>query len=152
MVWVDITLSAPLPPAPLFSIRACMWTAFPSLSEAVPGDLFSGTVSPEVWRTSGHLGGTSDKEPACQCRRWKRSGFSPWVRNIPWRRTWQPAPVFFLVWRIPWTDKAGELQSMGSQSQIRLKQLSMHFLLIWIINYLLRMHFNLEINARKYFY
>ena len=28
-------------------------TAFPSLGEAVPGDIFSGTVSPEVWRTSG---------------------------------------------------------------------------------------------------
>ena len=23
-----------------------------------------------------------------------RSGFNPWVRKIPWRRKWQPAPVF----------------------------------------------------------
>ena len=22
-------------------------------------------------------------------------GFSPWVRKIPWRREWVPAPVFF---------------------------------------------------------
>ena len=23
-----------------------------------------------------------------------RHGFDPWVRNIPWRRKWQPTPVF----------------------------------------------------------
>ena len=39
-----------------------------------------------------------------------------------------------------------------TKSQIRLKHLSMNFLLICIINYLLTMHFNPEINARKYFY
>ena len=31
-----------------------------------------------------------------------------------------------LAWRIPWTEEAGGLQSMGSQSQTRLKQLSPH--------------------------
>ena len=31
------------------------------------------------------------KESACQCRRHK---FNPWVRKIPWRRKWQPTPVF----------------------------------------------------------
>ena len=40
-------------------------------------------------------GGTSGKEPACQCRRHKRHGFDPWVGKIPWRRKWQPTPVFF---------------------------------------------------------
>ena len=39
-------------------------------------------------------GGTSGKEPACQCRRPKRRGFHPWVGKIPWRRAWQPTPVF----------------------------------------------------------
>ena len=24
----------------------------------------------------------------------KRSGFDPWVGNIPWRRAWKPTPVF----------------------------------------------------------
>ena len=38
--------------------------------------------------------GTSGKEPACQGRRHKRCGFSPWVRKIPWRRSWQPTLVF----------------------------------------------------------
>ena len=33
-------------------------------------------------------------ESACQCRRGKRHGFNPWVDKIPWRRKWQPAPVF----------------------------------------------------------
>ena len=31
------------------------------------------------------------KEFACQCR---RLGFNPWVGKIPWRRKWQPTPVF----------------------------------------------------------
>ena len=44
--------------------------------------------------TGSFPGGTSGKEPACQCRRCKRGWFSPWVRKIPWRRKWQPTPVF----------------------------------------------------------
>ena len=35
-----------------------------------------------------------------------------------------------LAWRIPWTEEAGELQSMGSQSQTRLKCLSPHACLL----------------------
>ena len=31
-----------------------------------------------------------------------------------------------LAWRIPWTEETVGLQSTGSQSQTRLKQLSMH--------------------------
>ena len=42
----------------------------------------------------GFPGGTSGKEPACQCRRHKRCGFDPLVKKIPWRRAWQPTPVF----------------------------------------------------------
>ena len=34
------------------------------------------------------------KKPVCPCRRWKRRGFDPWVGKIPWRRAWQPTPVF----------------------------------------------------------
>ena len=29
-----------------------------------------------------------------QCRRCRRHRFDPWVRKIPWRRKWQPTPVF----------------------------------------------------------
>ena len=42
----------------------------------------------------GFPGGTSGKEPVCQCRRHKRCRFNPWVRKIPWRRLWQPTPGF----------------------------------------------------------
>ena len=38
--------------------------------------------------------GASGKEPACQCRRYKRHEFDPWVGKSPWRRAWQPTPVF----------------------------------------------------------
>ena len=60
------------------------------------------------------LGGASGKEPACQCRRCKRCGFDPWVKKIPWRRAWQPTPVFLpgksheqrgLVGYSPWSHK-----------------------------------------------
>ena len=34
------------------------------------------------------------KESACQCRRHGKCEFDPWVRKIPWRREWQPTPVF----------------------------------------------------------
>ena len=36
------------------------------------------------------------------------------VGKIPWRRKWQPTPVI-LAWGIPWTEKPGGLQSLGSQ-------------------------------------
>ena len=42
----------------------------------------------------GFPGSTNSKEPACQCRRSKRRGFDPWAWRIPWRRAWQPTPVF----------------------------------------------------------
>jgi len=43
----------------------------------------------------GFPGGASGKELACQCRRHKRYRFDPWVRKIPWKKAWQPTPVFF---------------------------------------------------------
>ena len=33
----------------------------------------------------------SVKQSPCQC---KRCGFNPWVGKTPWRRKWQPTPVF----------------------------------------------------------
>ena len=38
--------------------------------------------------------------------------FSPWVEKIPWRRAWQPTPVF-LPGKSPWTKEPGKLQFMG---------------------------------------
>ena len=51
-------------------------------------------VKPLINWLKNFLGGTSGKNPACQCRRHKRHGFNLWVRKIPWRRAWQPIPVF----------------------------------------------------------
>ena len=36
----------------------------------------------------------SGKEYSCQCSRHRRRSFDLWVRKIPWRRKWQPTPVF----------------------------------------------------------
>ena len=52
--------------------------------------------------------GAGGKELVCQCRSCKRPGFDPWVRKIPWRRAWQPTPVF-LPGKIPWTEEPGGL-------------------------------------------
>ena len=37
-----------------------------------------------------------------------------WVGKIPWRKAWQPIPVF-LPGESPWTEKPGGQQSLGSQ-------------------------------------
>ena len=39
----------------------------------------------------------SGKESAWQYRRYRRPWFEPWVGKIPWRRKWQPAPVYLLI-------------------------------------------------------
>ena len=62
--------------------------------------------------------GASGKEPACQCRRHKRSGFYPWVEKIPWYRKWKSTPVFLpgefhaqrsLVGYSPWGRKESDM-------------------------------------------
>ena len=40
----------------------------------------------------GFPDGTSGK--ACQCKKHKGCGFKSKVGKIPWRRAWQPTPVF----------------------------------------------------------
>ena len=39
----------------------------------------------------GFPGGSDSKEPTC----YSEDQIDPWVRKIPWRREWQPTPVFF---------------------------------------------------------
>ena len=34
------------------------------------------------------------KNPPANAGRPMRCGFDPWDRKIPWRRAWQPTPVF----------------------------------------------------------
>ena len=63
---------------------------------------------------TGFPGGASGKEPTCQCRRRNRHKFNPWVRKIPWKRKWQPTPVF-LPGESHEQTKPGRLQSIGLQ-------------------------------------
>ena len=61
----------------------------------------------------GFPGGTSGKEPACQCRRHKRRGFDPWVGKNTWRRAWtllSYSCLENLIGRAAWG-----LQFIGSQ-------------------------------------
>ena len=63
----------------------------------------------------GFPGGASGKEPAHQCRRHKRPGFYPWVGKIPWRRAWEPSPVFLSGESHGQRSLAGYIQSIGMQ-------------------------------------
>ena len=67
----------------------------------------------------------SGKEPACQSRRYKRLGFNPWVRKIPWWRKWQPTPVFLPGKSHGKRNLAG-YSPWGHKSRTRLKWLSTH--------------------------
>ena len=64
----------------------------------------------------GFPGGSSGKEPTCQCRTCKKCEFDPWTEKIPWRRAWQPTPVFLpsetrgqrsLTGYSPWDGRVG---------------------------------------------
>ena len=81
----------------------------------------------------GFPGSSSGKESACQCRRPKRCRFDPWIGTIPWRREWQPTPVFLpgephghrsLAGYSPW----------GRRVKTRLKRLSTHSVYLLIPN------------------
>ena len=70
-----------------------------------------------VEMSMGFPGGASGKEPTCQCRRRKRPRFGLWVGKIPWKRAWQPTPVFLpgefhgqrnLVGDSPWGRKEAD--------------------------------------------
>ena len=62
----------------------------------------------------GFLGGSVVKNLLAVKETCRRSGFNPWFRKIPWRRKWQPTPVFLsekshgqrnLVGYSPWDCK-----------------------------------------------
>ena len=56
----------------------------------------------------------SVKESAGQCKRCRKCSFNSYIRKIPWRRKWQPTPVF-LPRKIPWTQEPGGPKSIGLQ-------------------------------------
>ena len=83
----DNTCDAPLPPTTGSPRRpgARGLTAGWPHGPALPGT--SNPGSQKESRCSGLPRRLSSKASACQCR---RRGLDPWVRNIPWRRAWQP--------------------------------------------------------------
>ena len=61
----------------------------------------------------GFPGGSRGKEPACQCRRHNE----PQVLSLDQEDTLEEGMAIhssILLWRIPWTEEPGGLQSMGS--------------------------------------
>ena len=108
------------------------------IKEWIKLDLWSGKTSKEVtWGMTGRMsrskgrGVLQTEDSMCKgpevvenmmlslsgemnCRRLRSCGFHTWVRKIPWRRTWQPTPVY-LPGESPWTEEPGGLQSTGLQ-------------------------------------
>ena len=77
--------------------------------------------TPLTWRrrpvlmgVGGFPGGSNGRESVCNVG---KPGLDPWVRKIPWRRAWQPTPVFLpgesrgqrsLVGYSPWGRKKSD--------------------------------------------
>ena len=67
------------------------------------------------------------KEPACHYSRCKRHRFDPWVGKIPWRRKWQPTPIFLpgkshgqrsLVGYSPWACRVGITEQLNNNDNV----------------------------------
>ena len=58
------------------------------------------------------------------------------VRSLVWEDPLEEGVAThsrILAWKIPWTEEPGELQLIGSQSQIRLKWLGMHTVIFLLL-------------------
>ena len=71
-------------------------------------------------------GGASGKESACQSRRHNRREFNPWVRKIPQRRKWQPAPVYSCLENPIDREAQWAIVHWVAKNWTQLKQFSMH--------------------------
>ena len=94
-------------------------------------DDISWSVSCLVWYSDDSCsllpGWLNGKEPACHCSRCKRHRFDPWVGKIPWRRKWQPTPVFLpgksygqrsLVGYSPWACRVGITEQLNNNDNV----------------------------------
>ena len=59
-----------------------------------------------------------------------REGLNPWVRKIPWRRAWQPTPILLPGKPHGQRSLVGYIVHRVAKSQIQLKLLNAHRLLI----------------------
>ena len=65
------------------------------------------------------------KESSCQCRRCR---LDPWVGKIPWRRKWQPTPVY-LPGKSHGLEEPGRLQALDiAKSRTQLSDFTFTFL------------------------
>ena len=76
----------------------------------------------------------SGKKYACQYRRCRRFRFDPWVRKIPWRRKWQPTPVFLpgkshgqrsLAGYCPWGHKESDTTERLNWTELMLRKIEL---------------------------
>ena len=91
---------------------------------------FEKFIKPQL--LNGFPGGTSSKEPSCQCRRHKICGFNPWVGKIPLEEGMETHSSS-LAWRIPWQRSLRATVHRIAKSQTQLKQLSMHTQMLKVI-------------------
>ena len=73
-----------------------------------------GSDSKEYVRNAGALGSIPG---------FRSPGFDPWVQEIPWRRAWQPTPVF-LPGESPWTQEPVGYSLCGRKQLDRTEWLS----------------------------
>ena len=94
------------------------------MSNEWPSDVRGPKIPPQIMLSASIFEHVFHKE-ACN---WDRPAYLfptssitfPYTfKMIPWRRKWQPTPVF-LPGKIPWTEEPGRLQSMGLQSWTQL--------------------------------
>ena len=86
----------------------------------------------------GFPDGAGGKESTCWCR---RRGFDPWVRKIPWRRKWQPTPVFLpgeshgrrrLTGNSPWGFKELDTAEYGHMQSRDLTKCPNRDTIVWL--------------------
>ena len=93
----------------ILQARILEWVDFPSLFSEMVYLLPSS-------RYQGFPVGSDGQESTCHCR---KPGFNPWVGKIPLEKG-MATHSSILAWEIPWMEELGGLQSMASQSCIRL--------------------------------
>ena len=69
------------------------------------------------------------------CLQCGRPGFDPWVRKIPWRRKWQPTPVFLPRKSHGQRSLAGYSPRDGKESDTTERLTLSHFLIcsMWLL-------------------
>ena len=107
--WACSSLRKPEKNSVRKTLFTCVQTWIPVEFRNLPYPLCQLHPGDRPWIVRVLPGGTSGKEPACQCRRNKSLRLS------------------ILAWRIPWTKEPGRLQSMGCKESDTTERLHFHF-------------------------